>query len=64
MNSNGTGSICILKSHFVPNSNLGPSPHPQEIYSLLQKSGYVCKINSPIQGRKQSIRWNRDTVSH
>lgn len=64
MNSNGTGSICILKSHFVPNSNLGPSPHPQEVYSLLQKSGYVCKINSPIQGRKQSIRWNRDTVSH
>lgn len=62
MNSNGTGSI--LKSHFVPNSNLGPSPHPQEIYSLLQKSGYVCKINSPIQGRKQSTRWDRDTVSH
>ena len=64
MNSNETGSICILKSHFLPNTNLGPSVHPQEIYSLLKKSGYLCKINSPIQGRKQSTKWNRDTVSH
>lgn len=53
MNSNETGSICILKSRFVPNTSLEPSHHPQEIYSLLKKSGYVCKINSPIQGRKQ-----------
>lgn len=41
------GLICKLKSHFVPNTSLGPSPHPQEICSLLRKSGYVRKKQLP-----------------
>ena len=45
MNSNETGSICILKSHFLPNTNLGPSVHPQEIYSLLKKSVFLKRVD-------------------